>query len=63
MQTDDGSLSLRSSINVTPLADVMVVLLIIFMVVTPMMGSSVADDGLQRRCRASRSRALDRASR
>lgn len=37
MQTDDGNPSLRSSINVTPLADVMLVLLIIFMVVTPMM--------------------------
>ena len=41
MQTDDASPSLRSSINVTPLADVMLVLLIIFMVVTPMMGSGV----------------------
>ena len=38
MQTDDGSPSLRSSINVTPLADV---LLIIFMVVTPMMDPRV----------------------
>ena len=37
----DGSPSLRSSINVTPLADVMLVLLIIFMVVTPMMRSGV----------------------
>ena len=41
MQTDDGSPSLRSSINVTPLADVMLVLLIIFMVVTPMMDPGV----------------------
>ena len=38
---NDGSPSLRSSINVTPLADVMLVLIIIFMVVTPMMGSGV----------------------
>lgn len=41
MQCDDSHPSLRSSINVTPLADVMLVLLIIFMVVTPMMGSGV----------------------
>lgn len=41
MQTDDGAPSLRSSINVTPLADVMLVLLIIFMVVTPMMGPGI----------------------
>ena len=41
MQADDGSPSLRSSINVTPLADVMLLLLIIFMVVTPMMRSGV----------------------
>ena len=41
MQADDSGPSLRSSINVTPLADVMLVLLIIFMVVTPMMGSGV----------------------
>ena len=41
MQAENGSPSLRSSINVTPLADVMLVLLIIFMVVTPMMGSGV----------------------
>lgn len=39
MQPDDPRPTLRSSINVTPLADVMLVLLIIFMVVTPMMGS------------------------
>lgn len=38
MRTDDGSPSLKSSINVTPLADVMLVLLIIFMVVTPLIG-------------------------
>ncbi len=42
MRTDDGSPSLKSSINVTPLADVMLVLLIIFMVVTPLMGAGVA---------------------
>jgi len=41
MQADDGSPSLRSSINVTPLADVMLVLLIIFMVVTPIMTPGV----------------------
>jgi len=41
MQAENGAPSLRSSINVTPLADVMLVLLIIFMVVTPMMGSGV----------------------
>lgn len=41
MQANESSASLRSSINVTPLADVMLVLLIIFMVVTPMMGSGV----------------------
>ena len=41
MQTDDGAPTLRSSINVTPLADVMLVLVIIFMVVTPMMGSGI----------------------
>ncbi|GMR23352.1 MAG: protein TolR [Acidobacteriota bacterium] len=44
MQVDDGSPSFRSSINVTPLADVMFVLLIIFMVVTPMMRSGVDVD-------------------
>ena len=38
---NDCSPSLRSSINVTSLADVMLFLLIIFMVVTPMMGSGV----------------------
>jgi len=41
MQTDNASPSLASSINVTPLADVMLVLLIIFMVVTPLMGPGV----------------------
>lgn len=34
MNVDDDTPLLRSSINVTPLADVMLVLLIIFMVVT-----------------------------
>ena len=41
MQADEGSPSLRSSINVTPLADVMLVFLIIFMVVTPIMTPGV----------------------
>jgi len=34
----------RSEINVTPLADVMLVLLIIFMVITPLLGTSVDVD-------------------
>jgi biopolymer transport protein TolR len=44
MQTDDSSLSLKSTINVTPLADVMLVLLIIFMVVTPLIRPGVEVD-------------------
>jgi biopolymer transport protein TolR len=35
---------IRSEINVTPLVDVVLVLLIIFMVVTPLIGSGVAVD-------------------
>ncbi len=37
MSMDIGSKGVRSDINVTPLVDVVLVLLIIFMVVTPMM--------------------------
>ena len=36
-----GSSSLNSSINVTPMVDIMLVLLIIFMVVTPLLQSGV----------------------
>ena len=39
-----AKISLRSTINVTPLADVMLVLLIIFMVITPLLGNSVEVD-------------------
>lgn len=44
MNTGSGPGGLKSEINVTPLVDVVLVLLIIFMVVTPMMsrGKSVA---------------------
>jgi biopolymer transport protein ExbD/biopolymer transport protein TolR len=37
MSMDVGSKSVRSDINVTPLVDVVLVLLIIFMVITPML--------------------------
>ena len=37
MSMDIGSKSVRSDINVTPLVDVVLVLLIIFMVITPML--------------------------
>ena len=37
MSMDLGDKGLRSDINVTPLVDVMLVLLIIFMVITPML--------------------------
>ena len=37
MSTDLGGKSVRSDINVTPLVDVVLVLLIIFMVITPML--------------------------
>jgi biopolymer transport protein TolR len=37
MSMDVGSRSVRSDINVTPLVDVVLVLLIIFMVITPML--------------------------
>ena len=36
MSMDLGSKSVKSDINVTPLVDVVLVLLIIFMVITPM---------------------------
>ncbi len=41
---DDAPREVRSEINVTPLVDVVLVLLIIFMVVTPMIASGVAVD-------------------
>ena len=43
MSMDVGSRSVKSDINVTPLVDVMLVLLIIFMVITPLLqrGKSV----------------------
>ncbi|MCX5732142.1 MAG: biopolymer transporter ExbD, partial [Deltaproteobacteria bacterium] len=37
MSMDVGSKSVKSDINVTPLVDVVLVLLIIFMVITPML--------------------------
>ncbi len=41
---DEASREVKSEINVTPLVDVVLVLLIIFMVVTPMIASGVAVD-------------------
>jgi biopolymer transport protein ExbD/biopolymer transport protein TolR len=41
MSTGSGSGSLQSDINVTPMVDIMLVLLIIFMVVTPLLQSGV----------------------
>ena len=51
MAMDLGGKGLRSEINVTPLVDVMLVLLIIFMVVTPMLqrGKSVLLPEVSRR--------------
>jgi biopolymer transport protein TolR len=43
-QTWRRSLSVNSDINVTPMVDVMLVLLIIFMVITPMLQKSVSVD-------------------
>lgn len=45
MTVDDGNpAGLRSDINVTPLVDVMLVLLVIFMVVTPLMHQELPID-------------------
>jgi len=44
MSTSDGSGGMVSEINVTPLADVMLVLLIIFMITAPLMSHSVTID-------------------
>ena len=41
MSTGTGSSSLNSEINVTPMVDIMLVLMIIFMVITPMLQSGV----------------------
>ncbi|MFN7948591.1 MAG: biopolymer transporter ExbD [Blastocatellia bacterium] len=41
MSTGSGSSGLQSEINVTPMVDVMLVLLIIFMVITPLLQSGV----------------------
>jgi len=41
MSMDVGSKSVRSDINVTPLVDVVLVLLIIFMVVTPLLEKDI----------------------
>ena len=42
MQVGSGSDDVKSDINVTPLVDVCLVLLIIFMVVTPMLQKGVS---------------------
>lgn len=42
MQVEDKKGSLMADINVTPLVDVVLVLLIIFMVITPMLSSGMA---------------------
>lgn len=42
MQIEDSKGSLMADINVTPLVDVVLVLLIIFMVITPMLSSGMA---------------------
>jgi len=41
MSSDSGGAGLNSEINVTPMVDIMLVLLIIFMVVTPLLQSGV----------------------
>jgi biopolymer transport protein ExbD/biopolymer transport protein TolR len=41
MSTGTGSSGLNSEINVTPMVDIMLVLMIIFMVITPMLQSGV----------------------
>ena len=41
MSMDVGSKGVKSDINVTPLVDVVLVLLIIFMVITPMLQKGV----------------------
>jgi biopolymer transport protein TolR len=41
MSTGTGGSSLQSEINVTPMVDIMLVLMIIFMVITPMLQSGV----------------------
>src|SRR5437762_13032324 len=41
MNTGGGSSGLQSEINVTPMVDIMLVLLIIFMVITPLLSSGV----------------------
>ena len=42
--SDDGEDAVMSAINTTPLVDVMLVLLIIFMVITPMLSKGVSVD-------------------